>query len=110
MDVLLERARMLSEWGLWISKVAEAVRKVVPGAEVYVIGSIARGDAIASSDLDLLIISDRIPESARERAGLIARIEEEAKLPLHHPIEFHLISTEERSKYLRKDTARIRIL
>ncbi len=110
MDVLLERARMLSEWKLWISKVTEAVRRIVPGAEVYVIGSVARGDAIASSDLDLLIISDRVPETSRKRAELIVRIEEEAKLPLHHPIEFHLIQNKERSKYLRKYSTYIRLL
>ena len=110
MDVLFERAKMLNEWRLWINEVAEAVRRIVPDAEVYVIGSVARGDAVASSDLDLLIISDGIPESVRERAELIARIEEEAKLPLHHPIEFHLIPTKERSNYLREGSARIRLL
>ncbi len=45
-------------------EVAEAVKKVVteidPHAEVYVFGSVVRGDYTVASDIDILVITEKI--------------------------------------------------
>jgi len=109
LDSMILRAKMLFKWRSWIDKVVQAVKKLLPDAEVYIIGSIARGEAIASSDLDLLIVSMKIPKKALERGKLIATIEEEAKLPLYHPVEFHFITPEEKNKYLKRSIKYIKL-
>jgi len=46
-----------------------------------VFGSIARGQATAASDVDILIVNNHIPNTCKERGNLKAKIEEEAGLP-----------------------------
>ncbi len=109
MNSLTKRARMLREWRSWIPQVVKVIKKLLPDAEVYVIGSVAEGRAIAASDLDLLVVSQKVPDMARERARLIATIEERAELPLYHPIEFHLVKPAEKGSYLQKSKKYIRL-
>lgn len=106
---MIERSRMIREWKTWVDKLASATKRLLPDAEVYVIGSIARGEAIASSDVDVLIITSKAPEKPRDIAELKTRIEEEAGLPLHHPIEMHIVNPREGEEYLRKTRTYIRI-
>ncbi len=99
-EVFLERASMLREWRKWSEKRAVIVREILADAEVYVIGSVARGEAVAASDLDILVVSEKIPDNPRERSKLKAVIEERARLPLHHPIQLHLVKPGEKKRYL----------
>lgn len=101
-DVIALRARMLRSWREWIGRVVGAVKELLPDAEVYVIGSVAEGSAVGSSDLDLLVVSRAAPSRPREVAELKALIEEKAGLPLYHPLELHLVRPEEAERYLRR--------
>jgi len=56
----------------------------------YVFGSVVEGKATGGSDVDILIVSDKIPENSRDRGNLKAKIEEMTGLPLSHPFEIHL--------------------
>ncbi len=107
---MIERSRMIREWRTWVDKLASATKRLLPDAEVYVIGSIARGEAIASSDIDVLIITSKAPEKPRDIALLKTRIEEEAGLPPHHPIEMHIVNPRKGEEYLRKTRTYIRII
>jgi len=107
--VLKLRAKMLREWSSWINEVVNAIKEVLPDAEVYIIGSVACGEAIGSSDLDLLIVSENSPDKPKDRATLIARIEDQAQLPLYHPIEFHFIKPQDKYRYLAKSKKYIRL-
>lgn len=51
--------------------------------------------AAGGSDVDILIVSDKLPEDFRSRGSLKAKIEEEAGLPLYHPFEIHLATGKE---------------
>ncbi|WP_307772164.1 MULTISPECIES: nucleotidyltransferase domain-containing protein [Archaeoglobus] len=40
----------------------EKARKILGDCEVFIVGSFARGEHTLSSDLDILIVSSKIPE------------------------------------------------
>jgi len=58
-------------------------------------GSVAQGRATGGSGIDILIVSDRLPASWKERGELAARLEEEAGLPLYHHLEIHMTTPQE---------------
>lgn len=60
-EALLEEARAY----------AERVREALGEAEVYLFGSVARGDFNLESDLDLLVVSPALPQDPLERARLL---------------------------------------
>ncbi|MHA1581549.1 MAG: nucleotidyltransferase domain-containing protein [Candidatus Baldrarchaeia archaeon] len=73
-------------------------------------GSVVRGEAVGGSDVDILIVHSKIPESRKKRAEIVVRIEEKAGLPLYHPFEIHLVNKEEAKWYFRHIDKFIRIL
>ena len=102
MDTALRRVKMLLEWRTWVQRIAGVAKELLPDAQVYVIGSIIRGDYVGGSDVDILIISREIPGKAIERAEIKAVIEERLNLPLYHPFEIHLLTPREAEPYLRR--------
>jgi len=96
------RARMLKEWRAWVSRIARVVEELVPSSEVYVIGSVVRGDYVGGSDVDILIVSKHVPEDLRGRGVVKALIEERANLPYYHPFEIHVLRPEEVEYYIRR--------
>jgi len=69
--ILAERARMVREWRRWVPRVVRAVKELWPEAEVYLVGSTARGESIGSSDVDLLVVLESpppLPAGGLERA------------------------------------------
>lgn len=102
LDDLLRRAEMVREWRKYVVKVAQAVLALLPDADVYVFGSVVRGQAVGGSDVDVLIVSEHIPESNIERARLKLKIEETAALPSLHPFEMHLADKKEAEWYFSR--------
>jgi len=96
------RAEMVEEWRSWTSRVAKAAEDVLADAEVYVFGSVVRGDYTGGSDVDILVVSNRVPEGLGGRAKIRSKIEDKAKLPTSHPFEIHIATPEEAKIYLRK--------
>ena len=98
-----ERYRMIRDWRFWAERVKEVVRKYLPDARVYVFGSVVEGKAIASSDIDVLIVSGKAPQSLREKVELQLRIEDELGLefPKPNPFEFHIVTPKEAEWYFK---------
>jgi len=101
-DVLSLRAEMIKNWKNWIWKVIDVIKKYLPDAEIHIIGSVAEDKYTAASDLDLLIISRNIPDKLSEIANLKTMIENDANLPIYHPIEFHFTKPEVGRLYLQR--------
>ena len=102
MEIGLERAKMLREWKTWVQRIARIAQELLPDVQVYVIGSVVRGDQVGGSDVDILIISQNVPRKAIERAEIKALIEEKLELPPYHPFEIHLLTPQEAQLYLKK--------
>ncbi len=104
---LLRRAEMVKNWRKWVERIAREAKVLIPGAEIYVIGSVARGDYVASSDVDVVVVSPSVPRSASSRGRVKALIEERAKLPYYHPFEIHILRPVEAQYYFRKASSYI---
>lgn len=69
--LLEERAREREALISTARAYAFRARKALPEARVFVYGSVMRGDFNLASDIDLLVISDGLPESPLERSELL---------------------------------------
>ncbi len=92
-------------------KLASAVRNAAEGifgeVRVYLFGSVAEGKDTPSSDIDVMVVSSRVPKTAGGRAKVVARILE--KVGLDAPLEIHLLRPEEEVWYLRFVKKRIEV-
>lgn len=97
----IELRRLALEWEKWCRKIAEAAKETLGSCEVYVFGSVAEGENTGGSDVDILIVCDKLPKRTKERGKLKAKIEENTGLPLYHPFEIHLVNRHEAEWYFR---------
>ena len=53
-----------------LAEIKRRIKEAEPGAEIFLYGSYARGDANNDSDIDLLILVDRDTINSREKIGI----------------------------------------
>lgn len=99
---LLKRARLLRGIDEWLPRVVEAIKELYPDAEIYLIGSVVRGEAVAASDVDILVVTERPPASPRERARVKVFVEERAGLLDTGILDIHYAAPGERERFLRR--------
>lgn len=101
LETAWERARLFRNWQDWISKIAVAANRILGDNlfNIYVFGSLVRSEALASSDIDILIVVKDLPNSFIERVKIKTSILEKAGLPLVHPFEIHLVDKDESEIY-----------
>jgi|BEDMetMinimDraft_2_1075160.scaffolds.fasta_scaffold09529_2 Nucleotidyltransferase domain. len=103
-EIALEFVREREEtfknaWNI-IRKIKEASIEILQEAKIYVFGSFARGDyKIYSSDIDILIVSDKISDRMMERAGIIVDIRKKANA--NYIFQIHLVNSKEFKIYKR---------
>ncbi|MEM2988407.1 MAG: nucleotidyltransferase domain-containing protein [Candidatus Bathyarchaeia archaeon] len=98
-----ERAKLLRDWDGWARRIAAAAGEILAGGlvGVYAFGSAASGEAVAASDVDLLIVARALPSSWRGRSDLKAEILERAGVPIVSPFQAHLVDEGEAEAFLR---------
>lgn len=101
-DLLVKRAEMLGKWEVYVKKLSEAAKHLLPDARVYVFGSVVEDRLTGGSDVDVLVVSHTLPKSELERADLKLKLEELVGLPTYHPFEIHLASEDEARLYFKK--------
>jgi len=97
---LRERARLIETWDKWIPRLVEAIRHEIRDAEVYLVGSVARGEYHKAHDLDVLVVT-KSPPSREEEAEVSGRIAGKAGLPGHHPVHLHFAEPRLREHWLK---------
>ena len=60
---------------------------------VYVFGSVVEGDYTLSSDIDVLIVSEKVPKKLSSRARITVEILKE--IGIFSPFEIHLVTPDE---------------
>ncbi len=75
-QAIVERRRAEQASALEVARLyAEALGAEIRLVAVVVFGSYARGDFNTWSDIDVLVISDELPDDARERSDLLWRLQ-----------------------------------
>ena len=100
LDLMIKRKEMVENFKNYLKDINESIKYVLKDSKVYLFGSVIEGNLVAASDVDILIIAD-VPKSHLKRADLTAKIEKNARLPLIHPFEFHILTNEELKNWIR---------
>jgi len=95
------REENIRRWEHWVPKLAEELRKLLRDAEVYLVGSVARGELHRAHDVDLLVATPSPPRGKEAR-----RIAEEAKkragLTRLHPADIHFATPDKKEHWLKQ--------
>ena len=75
----------------YAKKIKEIAEREVGGVKVMVFGSVVEGRATPKSDIDILIVSDRIPKDIRSRI----RTKILKEIGLFSPFEIHIVNRKE---------------
>jgi predicted nucleotidyltransferase len=80
-EIILEEAKLrkkyLDNYMSYVKIIKEKAKKLLNDAEVYVFGSIVRGNYNPMSDVDVMIVSEKIPDNIIEQAKIKAKILED---------------------------------
>ena len=98
---LKKREEYLKNWHEWIDDVIECIAEAFEDAEVYLVGSIARGDVSRAHDVDLLVLTDSPPEEDAEKR-IVEEIKRKAELTPHHSLDIHFANKQAKNEVLRR--------
>ncbi len=98
---LRKREENLKNWHTWIDDVVECILDSFKDAEVYLVGSIARGEISKAHDVDLLVLTENPPAKDVEKQVKM-KIKEKAKLTPHHSVDIHFAEKRMKDEILRR--------
>lgn len=75
-------------------RVKEIVRRLDSNAEVYVFGSVPRGEFTGASDIDILVVTERLDLKDKMRVDVYRSIEA--------PVELHVVSRKQLEKWYKR--------
>jgi uncharacterized protein len=114
-DVLIERQkrkeRYFKNWRFYLKKIKKEAGKILgEKTKVFIFGSFAKGNFGPESDIDVLIISENLPEDFEERAKIRTKIK--SKVGIFSPFQLHLAKPEEfcvwYKNFIKNDTLEIK--
>ncbi|NOZ82416.1 MAG: amino acid permease, partial [Euryarchaeota archaeon] len=82
---LCRREQGVRRWEEWVHGVVECIEDIYRDAEVYLVGSVARGELSRAGDVDLLVLTSS-PPSWLERRRLLREIRRRARLEPEHGV------------------------
>lgn len=94
LETMKKRREMLKNFEKYLKRINNSIKEILRDSKVYIFGSVIEGKLVGGSDIDILVIAD-VPKKHLIRTQIISDIEEKAGLPLSHPFEIHLLSSEE---------------
>ncbi len=97
---LVEREKNLREWEKWIPRVLSEIGRRYNDSEVYLVGSLARGEAERANDVDLLVLTDAVEKEEKDR--IVRDIREKLELTPQHCLDLHFEKKKFKEEALRK--------
>jgi len=91
----------IRNWFRWIPHVAEHIVEIFRDAEVYLVGSVARGEHHKAHDVDLLVVTKQ-PPTPNTKVRVIGEIRRRAKLTPQHPVDIHFVHRDLKEEALRR--------
>ena len=89
-----ERKKFFINYKKYSSEIKNKAKQLLGEVKVLVFGSVIKNSYnIVNSDIDILIISDRLPEKSEERSRI--KVEIKSVLPPFNPFQIHLATKKE---------------
>jgi len=104
-EVWEERKVYFENYQFYGKKIKKEAEKILGSVRVLIFGSIVRGDWTPQSDIDVLIISENLPENQEERSKIRTKIK--STIDPFSPFQIHLATKKEYQnwyqKFIKKD-------
>ncbi len=94
-----EKEKYFKNYMKYAKRIKKIIRKKLPDAKVFVFGSVVKRTYTPLSDIDLLIVSKKMPKRISERNKLIEEVWK--KIGVFSPFEIHLVNEKEFEWYKR---------
>ncbi len=98
---LCRREECVRGWRKWIERAVRCIEDIYGDAEVYLVGSLARGEPHRAGDVDLLVLT-RTPPKPTERVSVLREVKRRAGLGREHVLHLHFARREEKEEALRR--------
>ncbi len=99
---LKQREENIRRWFEWVPRLIHHLRQEFRDAEIYLVGSIARGEEHAAHDVDILVVTENPPKSPEEERNVERRVKERAGLTPQHPVDIHFTHRKKKEESLKK--------
>lgn len=84
--------KYFQDYIFYAKEIKKIVKKILVDAKILIFGSVVRQDLHPDSDIDILIISSKIPDDLFEQAEIKIKIKNEFP---DAPFEFHLVTPQQ---------------
>jgi predicted nucleotidyltransferase len=102
-EIILEEAKSrkkyLDNYMFYAKMIKKKAKELLDDAEVYVFGSVVRGNYNPMSDIDIMIVSEKFPDNIIEQAKIKAKILEDFEPGI---FQIHLVKPFEYENWYRK--------
>ncbi len=92
-EIWEEKEKYFKNYKFYCQILRERAEKIMGESRIIVFGSVVRGDFTPDSDIDVLIISDNLPESYEERLKIKAKLK--SSMARLNPFQLHLATQKE---------------
>ena len=106
---LREREDRIVSWRSWLPRLAVELVRELRALEVYLVGSVARGELGKAHDVDILVVvgEEIEPGEARKRLeGVMERLGLDKHI---HPVDLHLSKPQDKEEWLKKSRVAVKI-
>ena len=98
---LRKREEYIRNWHRWIDTVVRHITDMIEDAEVYLVGSVAKGDILKANDVDILVFTSNPPP--RKELNIVKEsLMKKAGLSPFHPIDIHFECRKAKNEALSK--------
>ncbi len=95
-----EKKRYFENWLYYCKKIKEEAEKLLHPARILVFGSVVKGSWTPNSDIDVLIISDKLSKNWEE--NYIYKVKIKSKVGAFSPFQIHLLTSEEYENWYKR--------
>jgi predicted nucleotidyltransferase len=104
-DLLIERQkrkeRYFKNWRFYLKRIKREAKKILgKKTKVFLFGSFVKGNFRPESDIDVLIVSENLPENFNEIAKIMTKIK--SKVGIFSPFQLHFAKPEEFESWYKK--------
>ncbi len=91
----------IRNWEDWVYRAKDALSERFEDAEVYLVGSLARGETEKSCDVDLLVFTSTPPPKSK-KLDILREIKQSSNLGREHILDIHYVHSDKKEESLKR--------